>query len=183
MRIDGSRGGDIHGRTIDPNGRCPMRPRIRGFLVTAMALSLLALTAHRSAAKCDVTGADAAAVAEARRQVKLGCPCDSFTNHGQYVSCAAGAAKTALQDTNPSCKGAVVKCAAKSTCGKSGFVTCCRTSAKGVTKCSTKSDGDHCKVPKGGSACVALGIPSCCDACSATGCNASPSGAFLGTGF
>ena len=98
------------------------------------------------------------------------------------MKCATGAAKTALQMTNPSCKGAVVKCAARSTCGKPEFVTCCRTS-KGVTKCSTKSSGDHCTAPKGGTSCVAVGIASCCDACSATGCNASPSGAFLDSGF
>ena len=162
-----------------------MRPGIRGYVVTVMALSLLGLTANRSAAKCDVTGADAGIVKDARTKVDMACDCDSFTNHGQYVSCVAKAAKTALQDTNPSCKGAVVKCAARSTCGKTGFVTCCRTSAKGVTKCSTKSSAEHCTAtaPKGGSACVAVGIPSCCDACSATGCNASPSGAFLDTGF
>ena len=161
-----------------------MRPRIRGYVVTVMVLSLLGLTAHQSAAKCDVTGADAGNVAAARAAVDLACPCDTFTNHGQYVKCATGAAKTALQMTNPSCKGAVVKCAARSTCGKPNFVTCCRTS-KGVTKCSTKSSAARClaAAPKGGTSCVAVGIPSCCDACSATGCNASPSGAFLDSGF
>jgi hypothetical protein len=147
-----------------------------------MALSLLAATAQRSAAKCDVTGADAGIVAAARLAVETNCPCDSFSNHGQYVKCAADQAKTALQDTNPSCKGAVVKCAAKSTCGKPGFVTCCRTSAKGVTKCSTKSGADKCKAPKGGSACVGI-FASCCDACTASGCASSPSGAFLDRTF
>src|SRR6516225_10562579 len=99
-----------------------MRPRIRGYLVTVMALSLLGLTADQSAAKCDVTGADMGNVAAARAAVDAACPCDSFMNHGQYVSCATKAAKTALHDTNPSCQGAVVKCAARSTCGKTGFV-------------------------------------------------------------
>jgi len=154
-----------------------MRPRIRGYLVTVMALSLLGLTAQRSAAKCD----DAGVVARAREAVDDACHCDSFTNHGKYVSCVAQAAKTALHDTNPSCQGAVVKCAARSTCGKPGFVTCCRTSATGATKCSTKSSADHCKAPpNGGTACVAVGVPSCCDAClPGGGCASSPSGAFL----
>ena len=82
---------------------------------------------------------------------------------------------------NKSCKGAITRCAARSTCGKPGFVTCCRTNSKGVTKCSTKSSGDSCKPPKGGSACASV-HSSCCDACTASGC-ASPSGAFLDTGF
>jgi hypothetical protein len=76
------------------------------------------------------------------------------------------------------CRGAVVKCAAKSTCGKPNFVTCCRTNAKGVTKCSTKSSANSCEPQKGGSACVGT-FSSCCDACTATGCASSPSGAFL----
>src|SRR5262249_55209901 len=103
-------------------------------------------------------------------------------NHGKYVSCVAEAVNGAGLE-NRSCGGAVKSCAARSTCGKPGFVTCCRTKANGQTKCSTKSDGDHCKAPKGGTSCVAIGIPGCCDAGSATGRNASPSGAFLGTGF
>jgi len=153
-----------------------MRPRIRGYLVTAMALSLLALTAHRSAAKCDPV-ADAADIAAAKAAAAT-CDCAAFDNHGKYVSCVADAVNHAGLE-NRSCGGAVKSCAARSTCGKPDFVTCCRTSAKGVTKCSIKSGEDKCKAPRNGSACVARGIPSCCDACSATGCNASPSGAFV----
>jgi hypothetical protein len=157
-----------------------MRRRIRGYLVTAMAFSLLALAAHASAAKCDATGADAADVARAHAAVAANCDCAGASNHGQYVKCVTEQANMTL--TNPSCKGAVVKCAARSTCGKPGFVTCCRTSAKGVTKCSTKSGADRCNPPRGGSACVST-FASCCDACTATGCAASPSGAFLGDAF
>jgi hypothetical protein len=53
-----------------------------------------------------------------------------------------------------------------------------------VTKCSTKSSADHCTTPKGGTSCVAFGVPSCCDAClPGGGCASSPSGAFLDRTF
>ena len=71
------------------------------------------------------------------------------------------------------CKRAVKDCAARSTCGKPGFVTCCRTRATGTTKCSTKSSAALCKPSKKGTACVEQ-RPSCCDACVSGGC-AEPS--------
>src|SRR5262249_31646793 len=64
---------------------------------------------------------------------------------------------------NPSCRGAVERCAAKSTCGKPGFVTCCRTSALGKTRCSVKKDAAHCTASHG----TVGTCTSCCDACSA----------------
>jgi hypothetical protein len=136
------------------------------------ALVLLSGAAH---AKCDPTGADAADVAAARLAVATNCDCAGSANHGSYVSCAAKQARDTL--VNKSCRGAVVKCAARSTCGKAGFVTCCRTDSHGKTSCSTKASMSACKAPKGGSACVGVQA-SCCDACTAGGC-ASPSGAFL----
>ena len=128
--------------------------------LVVMSVALLALSARAGFAKCDPTGADAVDVATARAAIDnpvTGCDCAGATNHGQYV-----------------------KCAAKSTCGKPGFVTCCRTKANGSTKCSTKSSADRCKDPKGGSSCVGT-FASCCDACTATGCagGGSPSGAFI----
>jgi hypothetical protein len=156
-----------------------MRARASG-LVGAVAVSLIIFSVQHSAAKCDATGADAGDVATARAAVAENCDCAGAVNHGQYVKCATEQAKTTL--ANQSCKGAVVKCAARSTCGKPGFVTCCRTSANGVTKCSTKSSGDRCNPSKGGSACVST-FASCCDACTSSGCAASPSGAFLGDAF
>ena len=152
-----------------------MRSRGLG-LVAALAASFLAFAAQRSDAKCDPTGADAADFAAARRAIAENCDCTGAANHGAYVSCAAGQATATL--VNKSCHGQVVKCAARSTCGKPGFVACCRTKATGETKCSTKSSADRCKAPKGGRACVST-FASCCDACTTSGCAASPSGAFL----
>jgi len=147
----------------------------RAGFVAALALSLVASTGQRAAAKCDPTGADAADVAAARAAV-ASCDCAGAANHGKFVSCAAHQASATL--ANKSCQGVVVKCAARSTCGKPGFVTCCRTKASGVTSCSTKSSSDKCKPPKGGSACTG-NFASCCDACTSSGCATSPSGAFV----
>ncbi len=54
------------------------------------------------------------------------CGCPDAGNHGSYVSCVAHAAKRAASTgTIPTnCKGKVTRCAARSTCGKPGFVVC-----------------------------------------------------------
>lgn len=124
-----------------------------------------------ASAKCT----DDVAVALARTQVAATCPCAAFANHGQYVKCARGVAN-ALADANllpNNCKGSVISCAARSTCGKPGFVTCCTTDRRGKTRCSTKRNAGMCKAPKGGTACVGL-LSSCCDACSSGGCVPTP---------
>ena len=153
-----------------------MRTTISGALVIAMLFGGLAV-AH---ARCGDQPGDAQAVADARAQVASDCDCNAGT-HGAYVKCAAGVANDRASHNllRESCKGAVKKCAARSMCGKPGFVTCCRTNASGVTKCSIKSGAAKCTPPKDGSACVGT-FSSCCDACTDTGCAASPSGAFLG---
>src|SRR5262245_26478675 len=75
---------------------------------------------------------DPTAVADARAAVTQQCPCD-VTNHGAYVSCAAGVVRQRIADRllPRSCGGAVKRCAARSTCGKPGWVTCCRVSNSG----------------------------------------------------
>lgn len=126
--------------------------------------------------RCGDEPGDAAAVAAAREVVDTTCDCAGAENHGTYVSCAADVANTRARDglLPNSCKGVIKRCAAKSTCGKPGFVTCCRTGASGKTKCSTKSDAERCNPPAGGSACVGS-FTSCCDACEAGGCTSPPS--------
>src|SRR5439155_1805031 len=107
-------------------------------------------------------------VTSVRARLAAQCHCDQAANHGAYVRCVAHAVKA--EGLPKSSARIIKKCAAKSTCGKQGFVTCCRTNAKGVTKCSTKHDAAKCKKPKGGSARVGTQA-SCCDACSETGCS------------
>ena len=155
-----------------------MRTKVWAVIGTLVLGSAL-FSAPRAYAKCDPTGADAGDIANAQAAVAANCDCTAAPNHGQYVKCVNDQVNTTL--VNKSCKGTITRCAARSTCGKPGFVTCCRTTSKGTTKCSTKSSADHCKAPKGGSACVGVHA-SCCDACTASGC-ASPSGAFLDTAF
>ncbi len=129
-------------------------------------------SAGLAVAKCGDDPGDAQAVADARAGVRASCDCNVPT-HGEYVSCAAAIADAhAMAGLLPmNCKGNVKKCAARSTCGKPGFVTCCRTTASGRTKCGTKSNSDKCTAPSGGTACVGQ-FTSCCDACSGTGCAA-----------
>jgi plastocyanin len=114
---------------------------------------------------------DAAATAATRAAADVQCPCGTMSSHKAYLHCVAQVAKTAAQSGSlpKACRAAVLGCAEKSTCGKAGFVTCCRTTAKGSTKCLVKPSAAKCTAPKGGSACVGR-MPSCCDSCAAGGC-------------
>ena len=154
-------------------------------LILAVALATsMSLLGSQARAAC--TDPDAPAV---RDDILESCACTG--NHGQHVSCVAHKVKEAvasgLLDVN--CKGKVVRCAARSTCGKkSEFVTCtvCQPGtctnglcddgvttctdgsecAAQVRRCSTKSSADKCVVP--GSAppgsTVVVGTGSCCAA-------------------
>lgn len=120
-------------------------------------------------------GCDAEAVAGMRAQLEDQCHCATQTSHRAYVRCAARVVRDAVTaSTLPrACTRAVKKCVAKSTCGRPGFVTCCRTTAAGRTTCSIKRSAVGCKKPKGGSACASTEA-SCCDACLAAGPPARP---------
>src|SRR5438132_1394943 len=89
-----------------------------------LALLALLMSAGPSYAKCDpTTDPDKSDIANARAAVAANCDCVGATTHGDYVSCAVQQANLVL--VNPSCKGAVKKCAAHSACGKPTAVTCC----------------------------------------------------------
>ena len=117
---------------------------------------------------------DAAAVAATRAAADALCPCGTFRSHKAYIHCVAQVAKAAVLsgDLPKAFRAAVLGCAKKSTCGKAGFVTCCRTTANGRTKCVVKPSAAKCTAPKGGSACVGT-VPSCCESCAAGGCAAA----------
>jgi hypothetical protein len=141
----------------------PARTAFTRLALTACASILATVLATDARAMCDPDSeADSADIAAARAAVAAACDCSAASTHGAYVSCAAEAANATL--VNRSCSKYVKKCAARSTCGKPGFVTCCITSEKG-TKCKTKRDEQHC-IDKGG---VVSGCSSCCDACPAPG--------------
>src|SRR3989449_8279553 len=114
------------------------------------------------------TCTDQAAVCAARAKAEAQCNCATAATHGQYVKCVRDVAKgevVALRLPR-SCKGAVVRCAARSTCSRpAGFVTCCRPTSTGV-RCSVKRNASLCKAPA-----TAGTKPSCCDACGPNGCS------------
>jgi hypothetical protein len=140
---------------------------------------------------------DADAVAAIGAAIAEACPCEGRTNpagevvpwknHGQYVSCVARERNRLARDleVSKSCLRQAVKCGARSTCGKPGFVTCrtpdecsdtlpdgdptgtcaddptiaCDTAADcPVLRCSTKSSEEAC-TSRGGIA----GTGTCCD--------------------
>ena len=143
--------------------------RILGAILASTLLA--ALTATSAAANCDPTAEpDKTDIANARAAVEAHCACATATSHGAYVSCAAQQANAVL--VNKSCASAVKKCAGKSTCGRPGTVTCCRTTGRGRTSCSLKRSASRCAAPHGGQACVGS-FASCCDACNVTGCVAT----------
>ena len=115
------------------------------------------------------------------------CPCSEATNHGRHVSCVAHVVKRLADDGTiaTNCKGKIKRCAARSTCGKDGFVTChipmrgrcdpttntcvndptVACTADGVcvmgTRCMTKRSAELC-LAKGGTVGTS---PTCCSDC------------------
>jgi len=172
----------------DDTAREVAMPVMRAFLLSVM-FALIAAPATNVAAACS----DPAAAAMVRAQIATSCPCTSATNHGQHVSCVNHQLHQAMKSgaLPKNCHGAVTRCAARSTCGKPGFVTCCfatpGTCVNGlcpdgttacsaavpcpaVIKCHIKSSAAACSMDGG-----SPGTGSCCDAV----CAASPGGAFL----
>ena len=146
---------------------------MRSFVGAALGLLLLVQTGQLAVASCSDDDPDGSKVATARAAADEQCTadgrgCGNAPNHGAYVSCVAQVANQLASGDTPSlprtCKGPVKRCAARSTCGKPGFVTCYRTSAEGVTKCRIKADAALCTAPDGGTVCVGTN-GSCCDAC------------------
>jgi len=126
----------------------------------------------------------------------IGCGCPDAVNHGQYVSCVAHAVNDlARHDAIPTnCKGKVKRCAARSTCGKPGFVVCqiptefgsCDTTTIPGTcsvgtsllcdgTCSADTDcavATKCKIKSSDTRCAAAG--GVVDCSGATTCCAAP---------
>jgi hypothetical protein len=70
----------------------------------------------------DAGGADCeAARCEAQAEIDARCSCTNASNHGRYVRCVAHATKKLVPGH---CRGAVVRCAARSGCGRSRSAPC-----------------------------------------------------------
>jgi hypothetical protein len=155
--------------------------KIFGFV---LALTILAAASPARAERVDCDPARCAVQAA----IAAECPCEAAINHGQYVSCVAHIVRRFASDgTIPiTCKGKVTRCAAKSTCGKAGFVTCqvptdtCTIATGAVTGtcaddptivCATDLDcGATCKIKSSADRCAGLGgavgtANTCCAAC------------------
>jgi hypothetical protein len=144
------------------------------------ALLGLVLAAGSGWAQCTST-ADLEAVAATRERVAQQCNCANAVTDGQYKKCALGVANTDVTALllPRKCRKVVVKCAARSICGRPiGYHPCCRTNRLGKTRCKIVPPG-LCKSGPGGSHCFSLTKISCCDACEGPGMCASPSGAFV----
>ena len=154
-------------------------------LINGLAISLFVLgSGHLVYAGCGSMPGDEQAVINARATAAGTCNCATAVNHGAYVKCVAGVANQLSSGTNPSlpknCKGAVKKCAAHSTCGKPGEVTCCFTGKSGP-KCKNAKSAADCS-GKGGTPTLDPMNTSCCSnthPLTDNACMASPSGAFL----
>jgi hypothetical protein len=147
-------------------------------LSLASALALAAAPARSARVDCEPArcAVQAAIAAE--------CPCTESSNHGRYVSCVAHVVKRLSSErvVPVNCKGKVTRCAARSTCGKPGFVTChIPTDTCDLTTftcvgdptltCATDLDcGSVCKVKSSEEGCAARGgtagtESSCCATC------------------
>jgi hypothetical protein len=155
-------------------------------VVFVLALAGALGAASIANAGCSLSHDELAAARAQLSQEPYNCTCTG--NHGRYVSCVARAVNDLVRNHGfpVNCKGAVTRCAARSTCGKkTGFVTCAVCSPgtctdnhcdDGVTfcsdsstcppvlnRCSTKSDAALCQPRQDGTFTVP-GSGSCCDA-------------------
>ena len=152
----------------------------RALALTAFALGLA--VAGPGSPSCGDRPGDAQAVADARGAAAAECDCATASSHTGYVDCVARVANAAVRAgrLRLHCRPAVVRCATRSTCGRPGAVTCCRTRADGTRRCSVSSAA-LCTSPVGGSACVG-DEPSCCDACGAGSCTPAATTTTLPSG-
>src|SRR5262245_47917389 len=91
----------------------------------AYALTALLVTTPAAAAKPMKPDCEASLPA-VQVAVAAECDCAAATNHGQYVRCAGTVVKAmvAADTLGKTCKGAMVRVFAKSSCGKPDAVTC-----------------------------------------------------------
>jgi cysteine-rich repeat protein len=103
-------------------------------------------------------------LATIRQLVELACPCSDQGSPGTYKRCVKG--KLKADGVKGSCKKQMMKTAAKSVCGKAGFVVCCQPGKKGKVVKTAKCRGTACQpgvangfsvFPNSGSDCSAAG--------------------------
>ena len=149
--------------------KVPMRS-----LIVSVGVILLGMASTPVLAQVDCEPARCAV----QQAIDQNCSCSTAINHGQYVSCVTHQvnqlSKAGLIPTN--CKGKITRSAARSICGKPGFVVCdipefgiCNlvtgactegTLLPGHTTCAANSDclvGTLCKTKSSTDLCTAKG--------------------------
>lgn len=140
-------------------------------LTVACGALLPVVLAAEAGAACGDQSIDGIAVTLARAAAESICDCAGATSRTAYTSCALDviASRVADGQLRADCERAVRRCVRKSTCGRPGAVTCCRTTARGDVRCGIKRDASRCRARRGGSACAGPGT-SCCDGCAGAPC-------------
>ncbi len=144
----------------------------------ALLLATLAIPVVSARAQTDSCEA-----ARCAMQARLAaCDCTTADNHGRYVSCITHVIRQLVGEglVPVNCKGKLVRCAARSVCGKPGFVTCnipVSTCTNGfcannpTQACLTDADcGTQCKIKSSDTGCTNAGgavgaSPTCCSSC------------------
>lgn len=154
----------------------------------AMLLGIAALftvAAGTAAAQTDCEAARCAVQAALEQE----CPCSAASNHGRHVSCVAKVVKRLSEGPDAvvpkNCKGKIKRCAARSVCGKEGFVTC-QLPVSGTCDLTTNTCvedptiactlegacilGSRCKIRRTAEQCIEKGgtvgtSPTCCSDC------------------
>jgi hypothetical protein len=148
-------------------GRCLRR----GLLCT---LALFLGTAGSVSARPCESQSDRAAVTAATAAAQAECNCSTAASHKDFVICAERVTKTRKAGgmLPAQCVNEANRCAKRSTCGRPGAVTCCRTNQQGRTKCFIKRSAGECIAPPNGTATMG-GCASCCQSCGEGTCEAT----------
>jgi hypothetical protein len=86
--------------------------------------------------------------------IDLKCPCDGSLNRGKYTSCVGHVTRD--QHVSKDCRTQIIHCAARSTCGRPGFVIC---DVRG--RCEHRNSAAACQRVNG----TVRPAPSCCPVC------------------
>jgi hypothetical protein len=126
-------------------------------------------------AACDVTGADAAALAASRAAVDAACPCAAATSRGAYRMCGSAAIRSSIASTAlpRGCKREALRHVHLSVCGRSGAAVCCRVRTDGKLRHGVVGKPASCATTPRFTACVST-WQSVAIGCDPTGCVPSP---------
>ncbi len=169
-----------------PDDRMARRPFQRALPMVVAALGILLVLAVGGSA--EATGRCAEELQSSADRVawvaalEAGCPCESFSNHRDYVRCAARVFERdgATVGLSSRCRQRAVRVARQSTCGRDDAVVCCGATASGRPHYRIKTEASQCRSPKG-RACVSP-MSHIATGCGAGTCNPRCGNAILEDG-